>query len=177
MAKQGFHLFNIPNQFRAEAGDEIFGLNRDNSRIDRSAFLLPAGQATIQHRHPVMAENAEGPPDPGRGHEKITVIRDDERVIADAQFADRFGKIFRARQHVRKRGGMVGDGIYVEELRARNVNLIIFCFGVAVLGRHKEAAVKHDQIFIAEPGGQPVSIDQRVKVFACHGFLLMIGLG
>ena len=66
------------------------------------------------------------PPHARRRIEADAVIDDDGVRLADAERADRFAELVRPRQHVRQVGGIVGDGVDVEEHRAGNVAGEIF---------------------------------------------------
>jgi hypothetical protein len=98
----------------------------------RAAFGLPLRQAAVEHRHLVMAEDAEHPPGARRRIEPVAVVDDHVLAVADAHLAHARGEFLRRRQHVGQGIVGVGDLVDVEEERARDVLGEVFRAGVAL---------------------------------------------
>ena len=88
-------------------------------------------------------EQAKCPPYPRCREHAGAVINDDGVGIGNTKRAGIAGKLLGARQHMRQRIGVVGNGVDVEAHRAGNVAGKIFGCGVARHGRKIERAVDH----------------------------------
>ena len=89
--------------------------------LQRPPFRLPFLQAAVQHRHVVVAHDAEHPPRARRRVQALAVVDDDAHAVADAHLLHAAGELGRRGQHVRQRVLLVRDLVDVEEQRARNV--------------------------------------------------------
>jgi hypothetical protein len=96
------------------------------------------------------------------GAQRRIVIDDDAVVAADAERHHRPSELRRRGQHVRRRVGMVGQRVDIEEDRARNVRGAIFVSAAASRGRHVPARIDDAQVRIAEVVGKPIRGNQAV---------------
>ena len=136
------------------------GVRLDRAGFGRPAFGLPLRQAAVEDVDVLRAEDAERPPHPRRAAEADAVIDHDGVVGADAERAGLLGELGRAGQHVRQLGGMVGDGVDIEERRAGNMGGDELGLGVALERRQVERAVDDRDLGLAQPRREPVGGDQ-----------------
>ena len=115
---------------------------------------LPGWQAAVEHVDLSGAEDAEGPPHARRRIKAGGVIDDDGVGVGDAERAHRRAELIRPGQHVRQIGGGVGDGVEVEEHRARNMRGDIFRLRIAFLDGQIIGGVDHDDF--ADIVGEPL---------------------
>ena len=144
----------------ATAPVSIVALNLRTGRLTspastRPAFGFPRRKTAVEDERILGAEDAEGPPHARRRIEAGRVIDHDSVGLGDAERAHRRAELVRSGQHVRQIGGRVGDGVEVEEHRARNMRGDIFRLGVALLRWQIIGCVDDDDIGLAELAGEP----------------------
>src|SRR6185369_11053065 len=96
--------------------------------LDRPGFGNPARHATVEHRHPLVSEVAQQPPQPRRGRAIAEVIGDDVRARTDAGARHRRGEVRGSGQRMAPGTLPAGCGklaVDIEEDRAGNVRLSI----------------------------------------------------
>ena len=131
-------------------------------RSDLAAIGAPFLQAAVEDADVATAEGAKRPPHARRAHPVTGVIDHDPVRVADAERADIAGERVRRRQHMRQDRRTVGDGVDVEEHRARNM-----CGGIILRrgrrdARHLVAAVDKAQRRVGKVGLQPRGRDKNV---------------
>src|SRR5688572_17925510 len=63
------HLLERAHQLGTEARGEALRERRGHAVFDRSSFALPFGKTAVEHRDPLVAEDAERPPDSRRAED------------------------------------------------------------------------------------------------------------
>ncbi len=154
------HLLEAPHELGPEAGLEACLRRPDRPIVERPALGAPLGEAAVEHADVVMAEDAQGPPDPGRAERALGVV-DDERVrIADAERTRHGRELLRGGAHVRQAGVCGTHPIEVEADRTWNVAARVLRVAVAAAAGQVEARVEHTHPRIAEACREPPGVDQ-----------------
>ena len=91
------HAVEVGHQLRTKARGEVATRRARLSRLDGPALLPPAREAAVEDGHPVVAEDAEGPPHSRRGRQVLPGVDDDPVAVPDAESADRLAEGRRVR--------------------------------------------------------------------------------
>gem|GEM_PF-4426383 len=93
-AHDGLDIRLVGPQLGARRGDERGRCRFDVPKLEGTVFGAPLGKPAVQHRHLVVAEGAEQPPQPRSPLPDRGVIDDDACACPDAQGAGRLGETF-----------------------------------------------------------------------------------
>ena len=167
----GGDLGHVAHEARVAAGGEVAVAQDRDPVLDRPALGAPLRQAAVEDRDVGLAEEAEGPPDPGRAEDAVGVVDHHPVAVADAHGAHAADELLHRRGHVRQARLGVGDLVDVEEARAGDMRRRELGAGVAPRRRHVPARVEDAQVRRAEMRGQPVGRDQKLWIAARHALL------
>lgn len=149
------HLGDIANEGGILPAGEMAIPHDGGHIIHLAPFGDPFLQPAIQHRHIGMAENPEHPPDTGRGKQPVLIIDHDTMTITDPHRPHTGDEFLHRRQHMRQRGGSVGDFINIEEPRLGDMGGIIIRTRITALTGQPPCRVNHPDIRRREVIRQP----------------------
>ncbi len=115
-----------------------------------------------------MAEQAERPPDAGRGSEPCAVIDHDGVLGRQSQSAHLIGELLRRRQHMGQGTVLVADLVDIEELRAGNVGGDEVGLRITRIAGQVPRGVQHLHPVVAQMLVQPFGRDQGI---VGHGYI------
>ena len=177
VAERLLHVVEVADQRRSTDRLKMTPRGRFGTGTGRQAQRLPARQAAIQDPHMIVVEDAECPPGASRGHELVVVVDDDRGEFLDAEIARGLRELSFRGQHVRQVGGVVGNDVDVEELRARDVGVQMLVPGIPALTGQEEGGVQDHQIGRIQSLRQPFGGYQRGILGCGHGRCSCFRLG
>ena len=156
------HLLAVAHQALVGPDGEVAVAHDRLAAFGGAAFRDPFGEAAIEDRDFMGAEQRQHPPDAGGGTQRRIVIDDDAAAISQAERLHAAGEFFRRWQHVRQRRGRVRHFIDVEEHGARDMGRFEFGASVtAVLGQ-EQRRIDDTNVGLAQFGGEPFGGHKRV---------------
>ncbi len=136
-----------------------------------AALAQPFLQAAVEHPDIAMAERQEHPPRPRRGDPAAGIIGDDGVGIGNAEGCNIARELIGARKHMRSRIPVIGDGVDVEEHRARQMHGPVIVHGQRQHAGQFGGRINDPDPGIIDMGGEPIGGDKRIVGGGCHWFI------
>ncbi len=152
----------IPHLRPVEPGMESPARQRRPAALERAALAAPLEDASVQHGHALVPEDAEHPPHSSGAQVQAGAVVDDEIIgVVETECRHLFGEVVRGGKHVRQRRRPVACGIEIEKECARDVaDRVLRGRGTPARGEIPRG-VEHTKIGAAESRRQPFGGDER----------------